>query len=133
VKPDDLPLDSNLLSKAVSILLSIDALLASIDKKLTPVEPPGAAMLLRAIYSAIADRTFAASELIAIAQLPEAADLRGAIVDCIGRLNARALGKLLQAVEGDTLDGLIVVRTGSDSAGTLWRVTVAESIPIPVA
>jgi hypothetical protein len=125
----DLPeLDnSKALSRIDNTLLLMAARLAVIEAQLTPAPSPGAAELLRAIHTLIGNRNFAASELIVLAQLPRGTALRAAI----GRLNARSLGKRFQDIEGDSIDGLMLLRTGSDSAGTVW--TVVEAIPIPVA
>ena len=115
------------------LLIQILAALKSIDAKLTPIDLRGAAELLNAIYATIGNRNVAASELVVLAQLPEGTALHAAIVAYVGRLNARSLGKRLQDIEGSVIDGLVALRTGSDSAGIVWRVTVASTIPIAIA
>lgn len=101
-------------------LRAIRALLQSIDARLAPPTPADAGDLLRAIYAAIGDKAFAASELVVLAQMPQASALR----EAIGVLNARRLGKRLQEIEGEAIGGLTVLRTGVDSAGIVWRVDV---------
>ncbi len=35
-------------------------------------------------------------------------------------------------IEGDVIDGLMLLRTGADNAGIVWPVSLADSAPIAV-
>lgn len=95
---------------------------------------PSGGDLLKAVFRAIGSKSFTASESIILCQHPAASALQEAILSDVGALSARSLGKRLQHLEGHPIDGLVVLRNGADSAGTIWRVMdVAESKLMPVA
>jgi hypothetical protein len=79
--------------------------------------------LVLAIAAHARGATFTAGELVQHAALMDAEGLRGAIVDAIGSLHARKLGKRLRRLDGvDVGGGLQIVRIGEDRAGALWAV-----------
>jgi hypothetical protein len=88
-----------------------------------PKGDPRAGELVLAIEATAGERVFTSGELIVAASLPEAVALRDAITATVGRLNAKALGKLLRRIEGADFDGLTVQRIGDDRGGVLWRVS----------
>ena len=79
------------------------------------------AALLAAISESVAGRTFSAAELVDHATLTTAGGLRDAIVDAVGSLDARRLGKLLKRMQGAPGEGLRVVRVGEDGDGARWE------------
>jgi hypothetical protein len=48
--------------------------------------------------------------------------LRNAIIAALGRLNAKALGKLLKRIEGVAYGDLAAQRVGDDRTGAVWRI-----------
>ena len=81
--------------------------------------------LVAAIHEAVGPRPFCSWQLIDHAELQVSAALAEAIVDAIGALNARKLGKLLRRIEGQDVQGLRAERVAASREGLVWRVTAA--------
>jgi hypothetical protein len=92
------------------------------------IEPDDAALagLLRAISAAVGDNYFNSSQLAAHAALPDAAALHAALMEVIGAVDSRKIGKLLARIEGREIGGLEVHRLSSkDRNGVIWKVVAA--------
>ena len=96
----------------------IDALCAERERR--PPDEPAVRPLLHAIALATGGRKFTVAELFEHAEVVE--PLRDAIVDVVGEINGRRLGKLLRRLDGRELDGLRVARIGADREGISWCV-----------
>lgn len=77
--------------------------------------------LVQAIHSVVADRIFTSGDLAEHAMVPCAADLNAALLRVVPRVNARAIGRTLRALEGRDLGGVRIERAGKDRDGILWR------------
>lgn len=72
------------------------------------------------------DSEFSAPELCSHALLPENNLLRNAVVATCGEVSARRLGQLFAKWKGVDLAGLRIDAIGSDAAGILWKLSVAQ-------
>ena len=118
--PESVELLSAILAELVLLRADVVALRGCAN---LPIHPTDAAIgdLLRAISEYCQDAAFSTRALVAHAQTMPA--LSAAIVSAVGILNARAVGKVLKAVEGRAIDDLQVQRLGLDAAGVIWRVS----------
>lgn len=87
--------------------------------------PPTAAGIAAAIAGEIGPNLFTASEIIRRAE-SRPGPLRSALAANLRQMNARALGKALARLQGQTADGFAVVRMGEEAAGVIWRVVDME-------
>jgi len=93
--------------------------------------PPSSAGIASAIAAEIGPNLFTAAEVIRRAE-SRPGPLRTALAANLRQMNARALGKALARLQGQTADGFSVVRMGEESAGVIWRVVDMEvSAPNP--
>ena len=117
----------------LDLMLAVLARIAVAVERLSGVPGrPNVGALLRAVFEAVADRVFAASEIIEFADAVGAEELRGEIVRAVGALNPRRLGKRFAAIEGEEHDGYRLRRVGSDRDGIAWQVVrVSESANPP--
>jgi hypothetical protein len=120
-----LDLLSALLEGQARIEAKLDRLLEFAER-----EPPArqadvdAAMagLVRTTQAAVQHRVFTSAELAAHAEMPEAAELREAIVAAVGSLKPRHIGMALRALDGRDVEGLVVRRVGEDRDGANWMI-----------
>ena len=103
------------------------ALVAAQRERGTAPADDSARHLLRAIAAFVGVRAFNASELARHALLPQSVDLSAAIVKACGVVNGRRIGKALARVEGQSIDGLVISRVGTDAAGVVWVCAFANS------
>jgi hypothetical protein len=87
------------------------------------LEPAATQNLMLAIVEAVGSLIFTSAELVRHAEL--APSLRAAILQSVGRLSARRLGKLLHRLEGVAFEGFMIERVlGRDREGALWVVRI---------
>jgi hypothetical protein len=79
--------------------------------------------LLEAIHSYLGTAQFSSRALVDVCDVET--DLREAILDEIGSLSPRSLGKRLARIEGRSLGGYVVRRAGIGGEGLEWRVEFA--------
>lgn len=89
---------------------------------------PTSAGIAAAIAGEIGPNLFTASEIIRRAESRPGA-LRSALAANLRQMTARALGKALARLQGQTADGFAVVRMGEESAGVIWQVVEMEVGP----
>src|SRR5687768_13377671 len=87
------------------VVALLERIAVAVESLARPPALPGTnddtvAPLLQAIVTHAGARSFSTSELVIHAALPVAADLRAAILQAVGALNARRLGKQLKTIEG---------------------------------
>lgn len=86
---------------------------------------PSSVGIAAAIAGEIGPNLFTAAEVIRRAE-SRPGPLRIALAANLRQMNARALGKALARLQGQTADGFSVVRMGEESAGVIWRVVAME-------
>ncbi len=84
--------------------------------------PPDIAKHLKTIYLVVGDRLFTSAELVAHAALPQAADLRSALISIAGTCEPKRIGHLFKKIAGVDYDGLQIVRVRVERDGVVWRV-----------
>jgi hypothetical protein len=112
----------------VNELDRIACALETIADALSSKTPPSTApWLALAIHAHAGEGVFTVGDLLLAAQAES--DLRDAIIDEIGSLNPRRLGKLLARIEGEIHEenGLAVVRVGASNS-VLWGVRSVSSV-----
>ena len=111
------------------ILDELRAIRAALDRGTHQPNDQGAARLLSIISVEVEGRVFSSAELVEHARITP--PLREAIVDVVGELNARKVGKFLRRVEGRTLGELRIDRVGADSVGVAWHCVRVLPIETP--
>lgn len=72
----------------------------------------------------VRNKAFTAGELCAFATLPEAVNLRAALIALAGTFSPRRLGKMLRRLEGQDISGYRVERCGQERDGIIWVLRV---------
>ena len=101
----------------------IAAALEQIAARARPAPDARLAMLLGAIYQALGEAPFAASELARLADSP--LSTRAALRRAIGGASAKAIGKALAQNAGALIDGMRLERIG-EGRPARWRVCAFE-------
>lgn len=126
--PGDADLLAAVLEGQARIEAKLDRVLDAIEAGRTPAPVHNAmAAFVHAAHGALQHLVFTSAELAAHAEMPEAAELRGAILGAVGTLQPRRIGKALQALEGRDVEGLSVHRVAVGRDGANWMIaTVRE-------
>jgi hypothetical protein len=98
----------------------VGALRAAVSRIAGPALDDHAAELVARLHMAAGDRLFSVSEVIDHAAVDK--ELRDAVIEAAGELNARRLGHVLRRLHGRVFGERVVERVGMERGAAVWRV-----------
>ena len=114
-----------LLHRLAADVARLSAEVAQLRRRRVQADPETIARLMQAI-AFLWDGNFLAAELRDHAELPEAADLRAALVAAVGSIAPKKIGKFFGNIKGRDFGGLAIHRlTSKARKGALWQVVDA--------